>query len=270
MVVRKFIPLLIINCISCLGIFAQGGQDTSVNFYFVINGTRLDIHQLKMLKDFASNYHIKTIKGYADTTGEKNYNLALSRKRAYSVYAVLSKNRDSTNKVDLFSLGENDEKPELWENRRVEVIGTAIRGNVSGPGIPERDPTSDTTGKVSRVLRDFNLEYVYFIPDQAVITQESWASLQELAAILKTYQTETFEIVGHINYQSRFDSTHLTDIYDLSKRRAKLVYDFLVGQGIQPSRMTYRGVGNSEPIYPRPVNDEERRKNMRVQIIIKK
>ena len=32
--------------------------------------------------------------------------------------------------------------------------------------------------------------------------------------------------------------------------------------------MTYKGVGNSQMVYKDPKNDEEKRKNMRVEILI--
>lgn len=270
MTIKKYILLVFKSCILYLSCFSQAAKDTSVNFYFAINSAQLDSNQHKILNDFTSAFRIKAIKGYADTTGAKKYNFSLSQKRAFSVYTALNKSVDSTNNIDLFYLGENAEEPKLWKNRRVQVIATQVARKEVTHKIPVNESASDTTAHIPTVVRDFNLEYVYFMPDQAVIIQESLSYIQELADILKTYKTETFEIIGHINYQSRFDSTHLTDIYELSKRRAKALYDYLVEQGIPASRMTYRGIGNSHPIYPKPKNDEQRRKNMRVQIIIKK
>ena len=147
-------------------------------------------------------------------------------------------------------------------NRRVQITAHL---NPPPAAIIKRpaDNESDT-------VRNFYLEYVYFIPDQPAITYESLHYMQQLARNLKTYTTESFDIVGHINYQSRFDSTHLKDLYRLSQQRAKAVYDYLVEAGIPKTKMTYKGVGNSMPIYPSPVNDEQRRKNMRVQVIIKR
>ncbi|HVG13586.1 MAG TPA: OmpA family protein, partial [Chitinophagaceae bacterium] len=129
--------------------------------------------------------------------------------------------------------------------------------NAPGPITIKRDTVSN-----------IYLDHVYFLPDKPVITYESLTDIEELAKNLKTYTTETFEIIGHINYQSRFDSTHLTDLYQLSELRAKAVYESLVESGIPKSRMTYRGVGNAQPVYPSPENDDQRKKNMRVQVII--
>lgn len=158
-------------------------------------------------------------------------------------------------------MGESTEEPELWKNRRVQIIA------YQNPLVESKENIKVDS---QAVVRSIDLQYVYFIPDQAIVTQESIPYINELASILKMYKTETFEIVGHINYQSRFDSTHLTDLYQLSERRAKAVYEYLESYGISPARMAFKGVGNSRPIYPSPANDEQRRRNMRVQIIIRK
>lgn len=275
---RKNIILIFPSFILYLGCISQT-KDTSVNFYFEFNSAKLDSNQYRRLNDFSSTFQIKSIRGYADTTGTKKCNLSLSQKRALAVYTALKSSTDSIKKINLLYYGESVEEPELWENRRVEVIARPITESKAINQIPASEAThqvpvnalaSDTTVRRLVIVRDFNLDHVYFMPDLAVITPESQSYMHELAETLKNYKTESFEIIGHINYQSRFDSTHLGDLFTLSKRRAKAVYDFLVEQGLPASRMSYKGVGNSQPIYPSPKNDEERRKNMRVQIIIKR
>ena len=261
MTIKRHIFLILIICIQYFNCFSQVGKDTSINFYFETNSSELDSNQYRKLNDFSSSFHIKSIIGYADSTGANSYNFSLSKKRAFAVYTALNNGTDLFNKSIMMYIGESTEEPELWKNRRVQLIAHQI---------PARELNSDTVVNNPGIVRTFNLEYVYFVPDQAIITEESLSYIQKLAEILKTYKTETFEIIGHINYQSRFDSSHLTDIYQLSERRAKAVYDNLVALGISSTRMTFKGVGNSRPVYSSPVNDEQRRKNMRVQIVIKK
>jgi len=269
MKVKKCIFLVLKGCFFYLSCFSQVGKDTSINFYFAINSAQLDSNQYKKLNDFSSVFHIKSIKGYADTTGSKEYNLSLSQKRALAIYTALSNTDDSVNKINLLYLGESAEESGLWRNRRVQVIANPIPRSEIMPRSEVSEVGGDTTAHTPHTVRTLNLEDVYFVTDQAIITQGSLYYIQELAKTLKTYTTETFEIIGHINYQSRFDSSHLTDIYQLSEKRAKAVYDRLIELGVLASRMTYTGVGNSQPAYPSPINDEQRRKNMRVQIVIK-
>lgn len=265
---KNRVLLILIGCFLHLSCFSQTSKDTSVNLFFAVNSAQLDSNQYQKLKDLSTAFQIRAIKGYADTTGAKEYNLLLSQKRVYSVYAALHP-IDSVDKIKLLFLGESTEESALDKNRKVEVIASLTpQKNVQEP-VTLKDPAKETLKQPSVVVRTLNLEYVYFIPDQAIITYESLPYIQEVAKTLKTYNSESFEIIGHINYQSRFDSTHLRDLYQLSERRAKAVYDLLIEQGIPANRMSYKGVGNSQPVYPKPVNDEQRLKNMRVQIVIK-
>lgn len=54
----------------------------------------------------------------------------------------------------------------------------------------------------------------------------------------------------------------------LSEERAKTIYDFLIERGVPFQSMTFKGVGNSQMIFNNPKNDEEKRRNMRVEILI--
>ena len=258
---KKYVCLIIMGFIFCFDGAAQEKKDTSINLYFKMNSAELDALQYRNLKDFSTSVQsIKQIIGYADSTGELFYNISLSKKRALAVYNALQRDIDLLNKNILLFAGESTMESEMWMNRRVQVSGYLI----------SLSPIKEAIEKGTDTVRNFNLEYVYFIPDQPIITDESLSYIQELAKNLKMYKTETFEIIGHINYQSRQDSSHLTDLYRLSELRAKAVYDYLIESGIPKTRMTFRGVGNSMPVYSLPVNEEQKRKNMRVQIIIKK
>ena len=241
---------------------AQENRDTSINIYFATNSFDLDAVQQQKLKDFFSVFHnIKQIVAYADSTGEAAYNLSLCRKRAHTVFNALKEDIDALTTNIMLNKGESTAEQELWKNRRVVVTAwlETFRDTHEKPETNNND-----------TLRTFDVENIYFVPDKAIITQESLFYVQELAAQLKTYQTETFEIIGHVNYQSELDSTFLQGLYRLSEQRAKVVYTYLQEFGIPATRMTYKGVGNANPVFPSPTNDEQRRKNMRVQIIIRK
>ncbi|MFL5787234.1 MAG: OmpA family protein, partial [Flavisolibacter sp.] len=146
--------------------------------------------------------------------------------------------------------------PDLAKNRKVEIVASI--------------PIPAAISSDNKIINSFNLDNIYFLPDRAIVTDESIPYINELANRLKTYKTEYFEIIGHVNYQSKKDSSQLQDLYLLSERRAKKIYDMLIEKGIPSSRMTYKGVGNSQPIYPNPINEDEKRKNMRLEVIILK
>ena len=59
------------------------------------------------------------------------------------------------------------------------------------------------------------------------------------------------------------------DVRDLSTQRARAVCNFLVNKEIDKTRLTYKGFGVSQPIFPIPEKDEsERAANRRVEIVI--
>lgn len=276
---------------------AQEGKDTSINVYFDTDSYKLEPLQSENLKHFFSSFpEIKQIIGYTDSTGNPGYNLSLSRKRALSISVFLQTHLDSLKKDQLIFRGESSSLPELWMNRRVQVIAIQkqkrlITQKTDNSRIDISEDSSQKTGTYNNkdtvgshllpappklnaqvagdTISNFFLENVFFVPDQPIVTAESLPYIKELANVLTNHVEENIEIIGHINYQSRFDSTHLRDLFKLSQLRAKTIYDYLTEFGISRSRMTFKGVGNSQPTYPRPVNDDQRRKNMRVQIIIK-
>lgn len=260
--VNKQFVFSLFGAFSCIAtVRCQNVKDTSIDIYFQVNSFQLEASETAKLENFASAYDsIYQVTGYADITGQEKNNVFLSRERAYAVFNVLKSRIKSLNDSIVGYKGGSVDMPATWMNRRVRI--TAGRNEINvGRKLPKY--SADTLGSLY-------LDYLYFVPDKATLQAQSLDYIQEVAEKLRTYSTGTFEIVGHANYQSKLDSTKLQDIYSLSAKRAKLVYDYLLDYGIPPQRMTYRGVGNSLPRFPHPVNDEERRKNMVVQIIITK
>ncbi len=106
------------------------------------------------------------------------------------------------------------------------------------------------------------LRNVFFDSGSAELREESHYELDRLARLLKeNYQLE-IEIRGHTD-----EVGTEADNLDLSRRRAKAVLDYLVAKGIDPSRLSSRGFGESQPIAP---NDtpEGRQLNRRTEFMI--
>jgi outer membrane protein OmpA-like peptidoglycan-associated protein len=241
------------NCVS------QETQDTCIDIFFEINSYKLDARQNHKLNGFLDHYPIVTqVIGFADTTGKESNNLILSQQRASGIYDVIKKKMTSASIIVKYS-GESNALSNLWMNRRVQ-----IRAYKSEP----QADSENTPVKVGDTIREIDLDNIYFVPDKPILSPESVPYVETLANQLKTFSTGIFQVVGHINYQSILDSTHLRDLYELSRQRAKTVYEYLIELGIPAARMSYKGVGNSQPVFVAPKNDEERRRNMRVQIII--
>jgi OOP family OmpA-OmpF porin len=86
--------------------------------------------------------------------------------------------------------------------------------------------------------------------------------IMDAAATLNKYPNMTVEVAGHTD-----DVGDAALNQGLSERRAKTVRDFLIRYGVDPSRVTYRGYGESEPI-ANNTTVEGRAQNRRVELRI--
>jgi outer membrane protein OmpA-like peptidoglycan-associated protein len=87
-------------------------------------------------------------------------------------------------------------------------------------------------------------EKIQFDLDQATIKPESYALLDEIVQVLKDNPNITkVEIAGHTD-----DYGEESYNQALSERRAKAVLEYLTSHGIEASRLSYKGYGESKPI----------------------
>jgi outer membrane protein OmpA-like peptidoglycan-associated protein len=103
---------------------------------------------------------------------------------------------------------------------------------------------------------------VHFATDKATIYQDSFAMLSEIADVLKARPEVKIRIEGHTD--SRGGMSHNMK---LSQQRADSVKQFLVGQGVDPSRMESRGFGPTQAIADNRTA-AGREQNRRVEFII--
>lgn len=98
--------------------------------------------------------------------------------------------------------------------------------------------------------------------DSDVVRTEARTNLRNLATSLDKYPGSQLLIVGHT------DSVG-TDSYNmaLSQRRADAAATYLTSQGVDRSRMSAKGLGETEPIAPNET-DAGRSKNRRVEVAI--
>ena len=112
------------------------------------------------------------------------------------------------------------------------------------------------TGKVCD-LRD-----IYYETNDFSLTQESKMLLALFIEFLNENPTVKVEIQGHTDNIGRDDDNLL-----LSENRAKSVYEYVVGQGINANRLRYKGYGESNPIADNNTA-EGRAKNRRTVFLI--
>ena len=112
------------------------------------------------------------------------------------------------------------------------------------------------------------LKNINFYTSSAEVMTESKPSMQELLQFMKDNSKCTVEIGGHITSFSSIPYPEGSSLHTLSLYRAKTVYEYLVENGIDANRMTYKGYSNFNMIYESPQTEEEHLSNRRVEIKI--
>ena len=111
-----------------------------------------------------------------------------------------------------------------------------VAGTVANNGCPE--VTADTMKKLNEYGKT-----ILFNSGKASFQKQAFPILQAMTAILKEYPTANFSLEGHT------DNTG-SDVLNqkLSEERAAAVKTFLVENGINASRLTSKGFGESTPV----------------------
>ncbi len=118
------------------------------------------------------------------------------------------------------------------------------------------------TVPIIEVDKKFIFENILFEFNQATFQDDFNKDLQYLFAIMNAYPTVHVEVRGHTDFIG-------SDEYNviLSDARARAVKKYLVDRGVDPQRITTRGMGKAYPIAPNDT-EEGRRLNRRTEVII--
>ncbi len=114
------------------------------------------------------------------------------------------------------------------------------------------------------------LNNIYFAPASNEMLRQSEPSLEQLFKFLKTNTNLAVEIQGRICCLNPLDGTDEPDGAGSTRStaRAKNIYDYLVSKGIDKSRLSYSGLGNTKPsVYPERTEfdrDLNRRATMKI------
>lgn len=122
--------------------------------------------------------------------------------------------------------------------------------------------------KIPEVGETEVLNNIYYEFNKAYLLDESFASLDKLVEMLEQNPAITIEIGGHTDSKGANDYNQ-----KLSEARAQSVVDYLVGKGIDKSRLVAKGYGETAPVAPNTRDDgsdnpEGREKNRRTEFKI--
>ena len=109
-------------------------------------------------------------------------------------------------------------------------------GPVSNQGCPEIKEEDQEVLRVA--MRD-----VQFETGKATLLNESLQVLDQIVEIMDRYRSYKLRISGHTDSVGDESSNQV-----LSEERAKACYQYLTSKGVSPSRMTFFGFGETQPI----------------------
>lgn len=197
------------------------------------------------------------IYGHTDSLADNQYNLELSKKRVQSLLQHLVYLGLDPRKVDTDHFGE--EKPkyrhnsaDFYRNRRVELI-LFIDASLIPP--PEQKLSDNPFEKGNKI----RLPNLIFIGNQPIPLSESFSTLRELLYVMRMYPDLSIELQGHVC---------CSNDEQLSLERARMVYYYLIANGIDENRLSYEAFGNTQPLY-KEVDERSRQLNRRVEVLVK-
>jgi outer membrane protein OmpA-like peptidoglycan-associated protein len=168
-----------------------------------------------------------------------------------------------------FLLGKNSS----LDSRKAALIGAGL-GALTGGGIGAymdnqesklRAKLQRSGVSVTRVGDSIVLNMpsnITFDSDQAEVKSQFYPVLDSVAEVFKEYNKTLIDVVGHTDSAGNDDYN-----YDLSRRRAASVAQYMSSQELDPNRFSVEGHGERDPIASN-ATASGKAKNRRVEITI--
>lgn len=110
----------------------------------------------------------------------------------------------------------------------------------------------------------YNLTRIYFNSGNYDFLPKSRAELDDLVSVLNEFPLLAIHIMGHTDNVGKYEAN-----MELSRQRAKMVYNYLISKGIAANRLSYEGFGPDKP-FVENVTEEDKAINRRVEFVILK
>lgn len=267
--------------------------------YFDSNQFELSAKEKNNLNQWIStnnNVKVVGIHGFTDEDGSSGFNDTLAKNRITTIFNLikdkikiredfktrsfgelhqLSKIKAENRKVTLFYIEAKDleRENEIFGIKEVALV-TELKEIIR---YPEKLVFDNPDGSKSEYLLDvafmkkiaetpigekLKIDNLNFKINTFIVIPESKGKMYELLLVLQKNPKLKIEIQGHLCCMP-------VDRLDLSTQRAKAINNFLIANGINEKRLTYKGFGSTHPVFPLPEKDESQRAaNRRVEIEI--
>lgn len=207
--------------------------------------------------------HIVKIYGYADKTGDSLYNIDLSERRAAYTYKKLQEANIDITAAEQKGFGESQATASRSAKDRKVIVHYTLP-ELKVVAVPKKTEPTEFAKKVTTSVKGDKIKVpnLNFYNNSDIVLPQSRPVLDDLLNILKDNSGLKIDIQGHICCQTVEEN-------QISLRRAQTVYFYLIKNGIDKSRLSYKSFGSSRPIYKLPEKSEEEKvANRRVEIEI--
>ena len=270
--------LLFLNLLIVKYFFSQNQNDT-LRLYYLINQYKSSAQFYKldsMLNQLGDKKLLLNINGYADFLSSNSYNKLLSSRRALSVKKYIQSKKLNITSIEIKALGEVNSKLQTNlivgqpNQRRVDVI---IVNDIKSNNDQTKKQNNISNKKINSTIilkkgERTTLEGLSFEPGRHYLLPQSRPVLESLLETLLKSEDLKIEIQGHICCKGDSEDGFDLDSNNnkLSENRAKVVYDFLIKNGIEANRLNFVGFGHTQPkVFPELSPDDEQ-ENRRVEI----
>lgn len=252
MLVKRFISIYFFLLFSA-GI--SHAQKKSINsFFFETDLSILNLQQQQVFEQFSSEIDTGevlsvTISGYCDDRGRKGYNDTLSNKRAIYIKSLLKEKGINPSKIIMVvgkgkvDLDNNQNVQEQrMHNRRVDVELSYLKKKFT----TDNSILSDTLKVGDKIV----LENILFENSKSILLEESIPVLEKITEVIKQKTQYGIAVLGHIccNPPGIDVKDFVTGENNLSEARAKIIYDYLIYRGVNPKRLSYKGMMANHPL----------------------
>ncbi|MGM0451542.1 MAG: OmpA family protein [Thermodesulfobacteriota bacterium] len=196
------------------------------------------------------------IAGHADNRGDPGYNQRLSERRAQSVIERLKeKGADAAEMIPVgygegYPTASNQTEAGRKKNRRVEI--RALPPVFETPAPPYYAAMSAGTA----------IAVVHFNFDSDQLLPAHKAALDHLADMLEKEPSVTLDVTGYTDNTGPAGANR-----EISQQRARIVADYLAGNGVDNTRLSVSGQGEADPFAPNKTS-HGRALNRRVELTI--
>ena len=234
---------------------------------------------------------IVAINGYTDEDGSNAYNDTLAKRRVNHIFEIIKDKVPFRKDFKSRSCGENfNQSKNKAENRKVTIYyieekNLAYENEILGIEKPKseiidliddeiiiiKDSISDKKSLKEQIMNakigsTVKLENINFYLNRTEFMKESYETLNDLLKVMQNLPNLIIEVQGHVCCNPNINDKISIK---LSHKRAKVIAEFLIENGILKNRITYKGYGSSIPIYKIPeISYKEAIANRRVEILI--